>query len=105
MKKIEKNKNQSFDFILLIVVLILLSMGIIMVLSASSPSSLALTGSCYTYVIKQAISAAIGLFAMYVISKIDYKKYAKFYKIIYVFSVIILLLVIVPGLRKRNEWC
>lgn len=75
-----------------------------MVLSASSPSALATTGSSYTYVIKQAISAAIGITAMLVLSKIDYKIYARFYKIAYVGSIIVLLLVLVPSLRKNCKW-
>jgi cell division protein FtsW len=75
-----------------------------MVLSASSPSSLVTTGSSYTYVLKQALSAAIGIIAMLIISKIDYKIYGKFYKIAYVGSVLVLLLVLVPGLRKNSKW-
>ena len=75
-----------------------------MVLSASSPSALATTGSSYTYVIKQVLSAAIGLGAMFIISKIDYKIYAKFYKIAYFGSLAVLLLVLVPGLRKNCKW-
>lgn len=71
-----------------------------MVLSASSPSALSLTGSSYTYVYKQLISAAIGIAAMLIISKIDYRRYQKYYKIVYVFSVAILLLVLVPGLGR-----
>ena len=71
-----------------------------MVLSASSPSSLATTGSSYTYVYKQAISAAIGITAMLIISKIDYRKYQKYYKLAYLFSIIILLLVLVPGFGR-----
>ena len=76
-----------------------------MVLSASSPSALATTGSSYTYVLKQAFSALIGICAMLVISKIDYKTYARFYKIAYVGSIAVLLLVLVPGLRKNCKWC
>ena len=75
-----------------------------MVLSASSPSALATTGSSYTYVLKQAISAGIGITAMLVISKIDYKSYARFYKIAYLGSIVVLLLVLVPGLRKNCKW-
>lgn len=71
-----------------------------MVLSASSPSSLSTTGSSYTYVYKQAISAAIGITLMLIISKIDYRRYEKYYKIVYVFSVGVLLLVLVPGLGR-----
>ena len=76
-----------------------------MVLSASSPSALATTGSSYTYVLKQAFSASIGIIAMLILSKIDYKIYAKFYKIAYIGSIIVLLLVLVPGLRKNCKWC
>lgn len=94
-----KTTYKSFDFTLFITVIILLALGITMVLSASSPSSLATTGSSYTYVKKQAFCAVIGIVAMLVISKIDYKKYQKFYKIAYAISFFILLLVLVPGLR------
>ncbi len=95
-----KEINKPFDFIIFITVLLLLALGITMVLSASSPSSLATTGSSYTYVLKQLFSAAIGICAMLVLSKIDYKTYAKFYKIAYAASLIILLLVLVPGLGR-----
>ena len=91
---------KPFDFILFITVLLLLALGITMVLSASSPSSLATTGSSYTYVIKQLICAVIGIIAMIILSKIDYKKYAKFYKIAYIVSLVVLLLVLVPSLGR-----
>lgn len=76
-----------------------------MVLSASSPSALATTGSSYTYVFKQAFSAAIGISAMLILSKIDYKIYSRFYKIAYFGAIIVLLLVLVPRLRKKCKWC
>lgn len=95
-----KDINNSFDFILFITVLLLLALGITMVLSASSPSALATTGSSYTYVLKQLLSAAIGIVAMLILSKIDYKVYSKFYKIAYVASIGVLLLVLVPGLGR-----
>lgn len=107
MPKINKeNKTyKSFDFTLFITVILLLALGVTMVLSASSPSSLATTGSSYTYVKKQAFCAVLGVVLMLVISKIDYRKYQKFYKIAYVVSLFILLLVLVPGLRKGSKWC
>lgn len=96
----QKVVNNSFDFILFITVLLLLALGITMVLSASSPSALATTGSSYTYVLKQLISAAIGIVAMLTLSKIDYKKYVKFHKIAYLVSLVVLLLVLVPRLGR-----
>ncbi len=100
-KKAKQNvTHKSFDFILFITVLLLLALGITMVLSASSPSSLATTGSSYTYVLKQLFSAAIGIVAMIILSKIDYRTYWKFYKIAYIAALIVLLLVLVPGLGR-----
>ena len=93
------NKN-PFDFILLMTVLVLLALGITMVLSASSPSSLSKTGNSYTYVKKQVIAAIIGIIGMLIISKIDYRRYEKWYKIIYIVSVGVLLLVLVPYLGR-----
>ena len=90
--------NRPFDFALLVIVLLLLGLGIIMVLSASSPLALSQNASSYTYVTKQAIAAVLGIVAMLIISKIDYKIYARFYKWAYFGSIAILLLVLVPNL-------
>lgn len=90
-------KEKPFDFILFMVVIVLLGMGITMVLSASSPMSLSTTSSSYTYVYKQAIAAVLGIVLMFLISKIDYKKYQKFYKIAWIGAMIALLAVLIPG--------
>lgn len=97
-KKISKFANNQFDFIMCITVLLLLALGIIMVLSASAPSSLATTGNSYTYVKKQLLFAIIGLVVMFILSKIDYRFYKKYYWYIYFASWLVLLLVVVPGL-------
>lgn len=96
--KMKKESNKPFDFILFIIVLILLGMGITMVLSASSPLALSQTSSSYTYAYKQAIAAVLGIIGMLIISKIDYKIYMKFYKIIWAISIIGLAAVLIPGI-------
>lgn len=96
--KMINDKNKPFDFILFIVVLVLLGMGITMVLSASSPLALSTTSSSYTYVSKQAIAAALGIVLMLIISKIDYKVLAKFYKIIWIISIVGVAAVLIPGI-------
>lgn len=96
--KTVKDNSKPFDFILFIIVLILLGMGITMVLSASSPMSLSTTSSSYTYAYKQAIAAVLGIIVMLVISRIDYKIYSKFYKIIWIISIVGLAAVLVPGI-------
>lgn len=96
-KKTIKENEKPFDFILFMVVLILLGMGLTMVLSASSPMSLSTTSSSYTYIYKQAIAAVLGIICMIIISKINYKIYSKFYKLLWVVSIVALLAVIIPG--------
>lgn len=101
-KKSTVIKEKPFDFVLFITVLILLAMGIVMVLSASSPQALAESGNSYTYVTKQAIFAILGIGIMLVVSKIDYRIYAKFAKIAYIGSVILLAIVPILGSSSKG---
>ncbi len=96
-KKFSNFVDKPFDFILFIVILLLLALGIVMVLSASAPSALAKTGNSYDYVTTQAVSAVIGIILMLFISKIDYRFYKKFYKMLYWVSIILLVIVKIPG--------
>ena len=88
----------NLDMPLLIVVLILLALGIVMVLSASAPSALAEFNDSYRFVKTQGIAAILGLFAMFAFSRIDYHIFKKWYKLIYVISIAVLFLVLVPGI-------
>ena len=87
IKNIAKTEKKPFDFILFIIVILLLAIGVVMVLSASAPYSLSITGNSYYYVIRQAAFAGIGILVMLGVSKIDYKKYRKLYKIAYILQV------------------
>ena len=97
VKKDKDFSKRPLDFPLLIIVLIMLSLGIVMVLSASSPTSLSETGSSYTYVKTQILSAVIGLIGMFFVSKIDYRFYQKFYKHAWWVALILLALVLIAG--------
>lgn len=105
-KIVTKMKTKPVDFTLCITVLLLLALGIVMVLSASSPAALSESGNSYTYVSKQALSAAIGLVAMAIISKIDYHKYKPLYKLAYIGSVALLALVPIIGedINGAKRW-
>ena len=89
--------NNPIDFTLLITILLLLCIGLIMVLSASSPSALAESGNSYSYFSKQLIFAVLGIIAMLMISKIDYRFYQKFYKHAWWIALILLALVLAVG--------
>ena len=97
-KKTANFINQPFDFILCVIIFILLALGIVMVLSASAPSALAATGKSYAYASRQLLAAILGIFCMFFFSKVNYGIYKKLYKIVYVFSVAILLLVLIPSI-------
>lgn len=104
-KKVEKSNSKisqikssnRVDFPLLIIVLMLVALGLVMVLSASSPSALADYADSYAYFKKQAVAVVLGFAAMYVLSKMNYDIYKNFYKIIYVFSILILFSVLLPS--------
>ena len=92
--------NNNVDFTLVITVLLLLSIGLVMVLSASSPTSLQEYNNSYKYFLRQLGFAILGLGAMYVISKIDYRLYQKFYKHAWWLSVLLLLAVLIVGVER-----
>lgn len=102
--KISQIKTSNrLDFPLVIVVLILVALGLVMVLSASSPSALAESGDSYSYFKKQAIATIIGFVGMFILTKINYDIYKSFYKIIYVFSILILFTVLIPGIGVESN--
>jgi cell division protein FtsW len=102
MKEKKKKTNiKPFDFILCITVFLLLALGIVMVLSASAPSSLSTYNNSYHYVVRQAGFALAGIVLMFIISRIDYRIYKKFYKVAYWVSIIAIALVVVPGVGVK----
>lgn len=100
-KKFSSFLDNPIDYTLLITVLLLLALGLIMVLSASFPTSLSRSGKSYTYFLKQAIFAGLGLAAMGILSKVDYRFYKKFYKVAYIISFVLLVAVLIIG-KKIN---
>ena len=90
--------NGKFDYMLVIITLLLLGIGLIILLSASAPTALSEVdkngnSNSYKYLIKQGIMAVAGLFAMVVLSKIDYRIYRKLKWPIYIGCIAILVAV------------
>ena len=83
---------------LMLAVLALLAIGIVMVYSASSV--LAVLGDLdpATYGFQQALWAALGLSAMYVMSRLDFRILRYIAIPLFVVSLVLLLLVLVPGI-------
>ena len=103
-KRIKKIKNSNtIDMPLLITVLMLLALGIVMVLSASAPSALAKYGDSYKNVRTQGLAAFIGIIAMFAFSRFTYQKLRKYYKIIYIASILVLFTVLIPGIGVESN--
>src|SRR3984957_13195183 len=56
-------------------VLLLVLFGLVSVFSASAVMAQQTTGSLYSFVTKQAVFALIGLIALFVLMRIDYRRY------------------------------
>lgn len=102
-----KETIKSVDIQFLAAIYILLSFGLIMVLSASSPiafASSATNNDSFYYFKKQLMWAILGSVGMFITANYDYKKLKNWAFPALAFSVVLLLLVLVPGIgRKIND--
>ncbi len=103
-----KTNEHEADKHLLVSVGIILCFGLIMLSSASSVLAYAKFGSSYYYFKHQLIGLGFGMLAFFIFSKIDYHKWKKFAFSFLIFSVVLLLLVFIPGLSahygKARSW-
>lgn len=91
-----RNKTQYFDYTLLTVVLFLLCIGLVMLYSVSSYDANLTFGDSTYYIKNQLRNTLVGLVAMFVVMKIDYHRWEKWYLIAYAVSVILVTLVLTP---------
>ena len=103
-----KPKQKRFDTAFLIIILILLAYGVIMVFSASYPAALQKTGNSLHFISQHVLYVAVGIAAMLLISRIDYRLYRRFAYIIFGVALILLILVAIPGvgrvLNNARRW-
>lgn len=94
------------DMPFFLLAIILLTIGMIMLLSASFPSAQASKDANYNplyYFQRQAMWAGLGLFAMFWVSKINYHRFEGMAKLGIYISVILLVLVILPGPKENGK--
>ena len=94
-------KRRDFDFWIFVTVLLLLALGVSMVYSASSYYASRKFGNKEYYLIRQLIWATIGIIAMLVVSRIDYRRLAQFSPILMLVSIVLLILVRIPGIGSN----
>ena len=100
---IKNLKFRQFNFVLFFTVILLVAFGVVMVYSASMYSADVLYGNSKFFMLKQLIGAVLGLFAMLVMSTINYHKLEKVKWLVLGISVVLLVLVFIPGIGVSNN--
>lgn len=80
---------------------IILVFGLVMLSSASSVVSYAKFGNSYNYFLHQLLAVAVSLVVMFVVSKIDYHYWRKYASHFLILSIVLLVLVFIPGIRAE----
>lgn len=93
-------KPKSPDFIIFFAVIALLGIGVVMVYSSSAVSAYVNFDDSYYFLKRQIIWASLGLLAMVLTMNVDYHVWRKLAKPVMVVTLILLVLVLVPGLGK-----
>lgn len=92
------------DVPFLLLVLLLTGIGLIMMFSASFPSAYYQTGNPAYYLIRQAIFAALGVAAMFIVGRINYERLRGVSRLALFLSIGLLILVLIPGVGiTRNH--
>ncbi len=97
-------KQKPVDFWILMTVLILVAFGTIMIFSASAAHAYNyMHGDTYHFLRKQIQYLPIGLCAMFVMMNFDYRKLAKYSPVFFIFSIVLLILVLIPGIGQVHN--
>ena len=102
-KQLLAAKGGRMDVPFLLLTLLLTAIGLVMLFSASFPSAYYETGNPAYYFKRQAIFAALGLSAMFVVAKVNYQRWRGAARLLLGFSVFLLILVIIPHVGITNN--
>jgi len=100
------NSSEKVDYLLLAVILILVTLGLIMVWSSSYYTAYLTYEDGYYYFRRQAMWAAIGIFLMFFLSRIDYKFFKTLAPIFLAVAVFLLVFVLFKGevINGAKRW-
>lgn len=96
-----RSGEHEADKSLLSAVFVLLVFGLVMLFSASWIVSYSRFGNTYHYFVRQLVWVLISLLVFFSVSKIDYHIWKKFAGFFLLASIVLLLLVFIPGLRSE----
>ena len=93
-------RPKSPDFVIFFAVICLLGFGVVMVYSASAVSAYVNFNDSYYFLKRQIVWAALGLAAMLMAMNIDYRVWRSLAVPLMILTIILLILVLIPGLGK-----
>lgn len=93
-------RPKSPDFIIFFAVMALLVFGVVMVYSSSAVSAYVNFNDSYYFLKRQIIWVTLGIMAMLFTLNVDYHVWRKFATPIFIATLILLILVLIPGLGK-----
>lgn len=105
---IKRTKQGAMDRFLFLLVLALSFFGVLMVFSASAPYALKQFGDAKYYFLRDLAFTILGVFAMWVVSHINYRIYRRFALALYIIALFTCVLVWVPGIaypvNQAHRW-
>lgn len=97
-----EKKRGEYDFVLTCVTVLLSLFGVVMVYSASCYNALVNYGNAYFYMFKQIVGVVLGFAAMFALSLVDYHVLHKLRYVVLGVSVLLLVLVFIPGVGVES---
>jgi len=96
-------RKREYDFWLLLTVIILLAIGVVMVFSASSYYAGLRHNNKFHYLVRQLLWSGVGIACMLFVSNIDYRRLAIISPVLMLISIILLILVAIPGIGTKSN--
>lgn len=101
-KKSLKGYSGKYDCVLTVITVALVLFGVLMVYSASSYNAEVNYGNKFFYMFKQLLGAVLGIMAMIAFTFINYRVLGKLKYVILAVSVVLLVLVFIPGVGVES---
>lgn len=94
-------RDNTLELLLIGLIILMLGIGLGFLYTASQPVSMRYYGVSYAIVLKQAVYMGIGLFLMIFAAVFNHSVYRKMVKTIVFFTIILLILTLIPGLTRE----
>ncbi len=98
-----KSVRGNIDYPFLILVIVLMAIGLLMVFSASYAAAYYDNKPSTYYFMRQGVFAVAGLIIMFIISRMDYRRFRALSPLLMIISVVLLVLVLVIGKGNYGE--